>query len=134
MRKKHGADIIARMLLEKAQELGGNCVIESIRTVGEAEFLKKQGAILIAVDAPIEQRYEWVQERKSENDHVSFERFKEQEELEMENEDPAKQNLKACQEIADHKIINDGTVKELEAKIEKLFSQEESRLETSRLN
>ena len=118
LRAEHGPHYFTERALSKAQELGGNSVFESIRTVGEAEYLKKHGAQLWAVDADINKRYERIVARQSETDKVSFVKFKEHEEREWENADPAKQNLKAVIAIADATFINNGTPEELYAQVE----------------
>ncbi len=56
MRKTHGPGYITDELLSRAIQEGGDAVIESIRSVGEAENLKKHGAALWAVDADIRAR------------------------------------------------------------------------------
>ena len=82
MREKHGNDFLVTYYLSKIKEEGTqNAIIESIRAVSEAETLKAQGGILVAVDADQKVRFARVQERRSETDRVSFEQFKTHEEL-----------------------------------------------------
>ena len=57
LRKKHGPDHVAHTLYERALQQGGDAVIESIRAIGEALFLKERGVKLIAVDADRKMRY-----------------------------------------------------------------------------
>ena len=59
-----------------------NCIIESIRTTGEAVLLQKYGAKLISVDANIDLRYDRAILRGSETDKVSKEKFQADEERE----------------------------------------------------
>lgn len=118
LRAEHGAHYFAERALERAQKLGGDSVFESIRTVGEAEYLKNHGAQLWAVDADIHKRYERIVARQSETDKVSFEKFKADEQREWDNQDPAKQNLKAVIAMADAVLTNDGTPEELYAQVE----------------
>jgi dephospho-CoA kinase len=119
LRAQHGAHYFAELALSKARELGGDAVFESIRTVGEAVYLKKHGALLWAIDADIEARYARIVARQSETDHVSFEKFKEDEQREWENEDPQKQNLKAVIAMADAVFSNNGTLEELHAQVDR---------------
>jgi dephospho-CoA kinase len=50
LREKHGADILARRVMEKVK---GKAVIDSIRNLKEIEYLRTQeGFILLAIDAP----------------------------------------------------------------------------------
>ena len=119
MRAQNGPAYIAEALYEEAVITGKNCVIESIRTPGEVALLKSKGAfVLLAVDAPAEERYRRIVERASETDHISFETFLENEKREMSSEDPNKQNISKCIEQADVLLINDGTVEDLHLKIE----------------
>jgi dephospho-CoA kinase len=64
--------------------------------------------MLLAVDADQALRYKRAVSRGTETDHVSFSVFQEQEKLEMENSDPAKQNIAACMAMADIRVVNDG--------------------------
>jgi dephospho-CoA kinase len=122
LRANNGPAYIIEKLFEKAGEAGQNSIIESIRTVGEIELLRNKGRfIMLAVDAPQEIRYERIKSRGSETDRITFEKFISDEEREMTSEDPNKQNLRACIELADHKIMNDSTLEELHANIDKII-------------
>jgi dCMP deaminase len=124
LRAKFGASYIVEELFKRAEEKGGDCVIESVRCLGEAEALKEKGGFAFwAVDADVETRYARIVERKSSTDRVSFQDFVRQEESEMENVDPSKQNLKVCIEMADVCFRNDWTVSELKGKVEKALEQ-----------
>ena len=121
LRSRFGSGYLAEVMLEKAEKFGNNAIIESIRTLGEVEKLKEKGAILLAVDADQKLRYERNIMRGSNKDNVSFEEFVEQERKEWESTDPNKQNLKACINAADFVIENNGTIEELNEKIEKIL-------------
>lgn len=119
LRAKNSPSYITDRLFEEALESGKNCVIESIRTPGEVISLRNQkGFFLLAVDANPRLRYERIVLRNSETDSVSFETFKENEAREMHSDDPNKQNLRRCIELADFVLSNNGTIKELEMQIE----------------
>lgn len=123
LREKHGADYIARALYEKAAENNTNCIIESLRTVGEINALReKEGFFLLAVDADAKLRYQRINLRKSETDNISFEEFVANEKREMQNDDPNKQNLKNCIEMADYQIDNNGSINALHQKVEEIIS------------
>ncbi len=67
---------IIESLYKKAKVVGKDCIIESIRTLGEIEALKKIGHFhWIAVTADLPVRYQRIILRNSETDHISFERF-----------------------------------------------------------
>ena len=106
-------------LFAKAVSLGGNCVIESIRTPGEIDSLRLKGHfILFAVDADAALRYERIVIRNSETDKISFDTFIQNEQREMNSDDPNKQNLHACIEQADYVFSNNGTLDELTLQVE----------------
>eukprot|EP00996_Jenningsia_fusiforme_P003127 NODE_3932_length_892_cov_19.228944_g3620_i0.p1 GENE.NODE_3932_length_892_cov_19.228944_g3620_i0~~NODE_3932_length_892_cov_19.228944_g3620_i0.p1 ORF type:complete len:207 (-),score=68.85 NODE_3932_length_892_cov_19.228944_g3620_i0:271-804(-) len=116
LRAKHSPSYIVEQIHATAMEAGQDCIIESIRTVGEVTALKALGNFLLfAVDADQKLRYERAVLRNSETDHVSFETFQANEEREMASTDPAKQNISACIQLADAKFINNGTLEELYA-------------------
>lgn len=121
LRAKFGAGYIVEELLRRAGESKNNTVIESIRTLGEVKKLKEKGAVLLAVDAYIKIRYQRAVKDGGVKDNVSFEEFVEQEKKEWESTDPNKQNLKACREVADFVIENNGTIEELNEKVEKIL-------------
>ena len=124
LRAKHSPAFIIEELYGQAKNEGKDAVIESIRTPGEAEFLKKQGNfLLIAVDANPKTRFERIKIRASETDQIDFETFLENENREMHTTDPNKQNLKRCIEMADAVIENNGTVDGLIQQVDKVLSE-----------
>ncbi|MFO8066766.1 MAG: hypothetical protein R6U11_04205 [Bacteroidales bacterium] len=103
---------------------GKNCIIESIRTPGEIELLrKKPDFYLLAVDADPKVRYERIVLRNSETDNISFETFLENEKREMQSNDPNKQNLSACIKQADYVINNNGSLEQLKKQVEEFCKQ-----------
>lgn len=128
LRQKNSPSFIAEQLYERAKKTNKNCIIESLRTVGEIEALKKRGDFyLFAVDANQKKRYERIILRKSEKDNVTFEKFLEQEKKEMQSTDPAKQNISACIKLADFVFINEKTVNELHTEIDKVLEKIEKK-------
>ena len=88
--KYHPGYMIEQLYLQAAAK-GKDAIIESVRAVGEVEFLQqKPDFLLLAVDADQKLRYERLLQRGNETDHVSFEKFQEQEEAEMRNTDPTR--------------------------------------------
>ncbi len=121
LREQQGGDCIIRFLVEEARAEGIHAVIESVRAPIEMDYLLQQDDVYpFAADAPIELRYQRAIERNSETDKISFEKFKEDEQREMENSDPAKQNLRYCIDNTSKQflLINDGTLDEFRRKIE----------------
>ncbi len=123
LRAKHGAGFFAKRAIEKAREEGVDAVIESIRSVGEAEEIKKGGGVLWAVDADIRTRYNRITLRQSETDKVSFKKFVADEQKEWDNSDPTKQNLKAVITMANVVLTNNGTQEELFAQVEEALKK-----------
>ena len=122
LRAKFTPSYVTDQLYYKAKETGKNCVIESIRTPGEIDSLReKDNFILFAIDAVPEKRYERIVIRNSETDNISFDTFVENEQREMNSNDPNKQNLRKCIEMADYKFNNNGTIEELYLEVEKVL-------------
>jgi dephospho-CoA kinase len=117
LRKQHGpAYVIERLYKLAADE--SDAVIESVRTLGEAEFLHGKGAIILAVDADQHLRYDRVVKRGSETDSIPFETFQAQEAIEMASSEPWDMNVFGVMQLADARIENNGTLEELHQKIE----------------
>jgi dephospho-CoA kinase len=124
LRSIHEPAFLAKELYAQAMREGsGAAVIESIRNVGEAEFLKSKGAVLIAVDADQHIRYERVQARRSATDQVDFPTFVEHEEREMRPVGPHDMDVRGVMARADATIINNGSIEELHAQIESVLTQ-----------
>jgi len=122
LREKNSPSFVADELFKRALESGDNCVIESLRTSGEIESLKSKGNFtLLAIDADPKIRYERIIGRSSSTDNVSFEKFLTDEQREMESTDPNKQNLSKCIGMADFVINNNGTLEELNLKLEEIL-------------
>ena len=117
LRSQYGSEYIVKMIMEKALKDGGKAVIESIRAVGEAEYLKSHGALLWAVDADIKIRYERIRKRNSETDAISYEKFAQDEGREYKNSDPKKQSLSEVIAMSDILFYNNGKEGELIEKV-----------------
>ena len=118
-REKFGNDfIVSRAYDLIKKDAVDRAVIESLRAVGEAEFLKEQGGILLAVDASKEVRFKRVQARRSESDKVTFEDFIRYEEIEKNDHLPNGLNKAAVMEMADYTIYNNGSMDELRKEVE----------------
>ena len=119
LRTKYSSSYIAEQLYLKALKNKKDCVIESLRTTGEINELKARGNFfLFAVDADAKVRYERIKKRKSSTDKLGFEEFLANEKREMNNRDPNKQNLAKCIRMANFVFENEGSIKDLHAKVE----------------
>jgi len=124
LRAKFGPSYLAEQLYDRAKRDGSPAVIESLRTPGEINSLRKNSNFyLLAVDADIRTRYDRITKRHSEKDSIDFETFVNNEKREFTSDDPNKQNLSKCIELADYKIDNNGTIAELNAKVQKILDE-----------
>jgi dephospho-CoA kinase len=122
LRSIHGPSFITDQLYEKALLSGKNCIIESIRTPGEIESLRKKGNFyLFAVNADPLIRYKRITIRQSETDQISFTSFLENEAREMDTTDPNKQNLGKCIIAADFLFENNGSKEDLILQVENIL-------------
>ena len=124
LRAKYSPAYIIEQLYNQAATCGENCVIESIRTLGEIELLRtKSNFSLLAVDADPIIRYERIHQRQSETDNISFEEFLSNEKREMISSDPNKQNLSVCIENADYQLMNNGDLNGMYLQLKKILEE-----------
>ena len=121
LRRQGGGGVLAGMLLDILS--GEDAVVDSIRTPAEVEALRERGDFfLIEVRADQEARWERMNQRGRSGDPLDKEVFLRQEEAEASSKDEAGQALDATAEMADIAIDNDGTLEELERKLEEVWS------------
>lgn len=118
LRKEHGNDYVVSHYLKQYAESDQDVVIESIRALAEAETLKQEGGILLAVDADQQLRYERITARQSESDRVTFDAFVTHEALEMNDTDPNGMQKAAVMQSADVTITNNGTLAALHTAVD----------------
>lgn len=121
LRQEHEPHYLMERLYEMAKD-EPKAVLESVRTIGEAEFLKSKGAYLFAVDADRKLRYERITARGSETDHIDFDTFCEQEDREMASPDPWDMNVFGVMQMSDARIENNGTLEELHHQIDQALA------------
>jgi dephospho-CoA kinase len=122
LRKNHSPSYIVDQLYGVAKKNRKNAIIESIRTPGEVVSLRNKGDfILLAIDANPEVRFERILLRKSITDKIDFKTFLANEKREMSSQDPNKQNLGRCIQMADYVIDNNGDLDALYATLERLW-------------
>lgn len=122
LRREHGPSYVIDSLYTRAQSAGGNAVIESLRAVAEVQRIKELGGVVIGVNAPAPLRYERAYARGSEKDHVSFDKWIEQEQAESNPNDPTKQNIFGALQESDMVINNEGTLEELHIKTDEVLA------------
>ena len=115
LRNEFGPEILARRVMEKVTE---NAIIDSIRNTHEVQYLKKQkNFILLAIDAPIELRYQRILKRGRNESVSTLDEFKKKEAEELTGS-TNQQQLQRCMQMADFMIINDGSIQDLHRKLE----------------
>lgn len=110
LREKFGAGVLAKMAVQRVHGKNTDFVITSIRNPSEVEELRKlKEFVLFGVDCPIETRYERARNRARDKDVISFEKFKESEQLENSSLETGQQ-LDKVMKMSDRRIANDSTV------------------------
>ncbi len=118
LRADNSPSYIVDKLYENALKSKCNCIIESIRTLGEVVSLRNIGDFtLFAVDASPPIRYKRIVLRDSETDRIAYNTFLENEEREMNSTDPNKQNLRKCIDMADFVFSNNTSKEDLYAQL-----------------
>lgn len=118
LRKTHGPAYLVETNYNRAIQVGGDAVIEALRAIGEANFLKDHSSPIWAVDAERNLRYERVVSRGSALDKISFEHFCAQEDNEMNAQALWDMNIAGVIKMADKVFLNNGTQEELFAQVE----------------
>jgi len=119
LRAKYSPAFIIEELYREAVAAGKDCVIESIRTPGEVDALRRvPGFTLLAVDAEPKIRYSRIFSRGSETDLIDYQTFLANEAREMNSDDPNHQNLHQCINMADVIMLNNGTIQNLYDQVE----------------
>jgi len=121
LRAKNSPSYVTDKIYDQAIKDKKNCIIESIRTPGEIDSLRKKGKILFVCCGCWYEKKIWKNKNyeKSETDNISFDTFIANEKREMTSSDPNKQNLQKCREMADFVFVNDGSIEDLHQKTER---------------
>ena len=125
LRKKHGPGFLAELVIKRLRGSPSvaNSLVDSIRNPGEIAVLKElKDFFLVAVDAPVDIRYERARQRSSERDPKTFSEFLVQEKREMLGKG-SEQQLAACMKEAEFTIANDADYKKLYKEIERVLGE-----------
>ena len=122
LRHIHGAGYFAREAINNNSE-EKKLIVSGMRTVGEAQEIKNHGGIIVAIDVSQKVRFERARARGSARDHGSFEAFKTIEDEEAQNTDPSAQNALAVINMAEYKILNEGSVEELHGQVNEIINK-----------
>ncbi|MBP9771552.1 MAG: AAA family ATPase [Candidatus Pacebacteria bacterium] len=93
-------------------------ILEAIHTLGEADFIRSVGGMMLGVDADVAIRYERISKRGSEKDNVSYEKFLEQAKREDDGTEESGHNIRGVIQTADAVVMNNGTLEELHRAID----------------
>lgn len=125
LRSLYGLAVLVDIALKQYDVSNYNSLlINGIRHPSEAQRIKDIGGIMIWIDAPIEVRYNRIQQsnRGRFEDNVSFGQFQEQEMREMSANSEASVNLTLVRRLANITLLNDSNKKEdFERQIDELF-------------
>ena len=118
LRSIKGADFLAKQVMDKVES---KSVIDSIRNPEEIRFLKSnKNFILLAIDANVELRYERVKKRGRNESAATLQEFIEKEDEEK-TSNPTQQQLHTCFEMADFIVLNEGSLEDLNNKLEEFL-------------
>ncbi len=133
LREREGMDAIAKRCIPLIRERGrdvGVVVVDGVRGIAEVEAFKRafDDFILIAIESPLELRFQRALKRKRSDDVKTIEELKERDEREL------SWNLGKALEIADFTIENTGSLEDFKDKIrgilEELAKKVEIEIET----
>ncbi|MES2014543.1 MAG: AAA family ATPase [Patescibacteria group bacterium] len=115
---------LLRAVLDGYDSTKENIVVEALHTVPEVSYVHQLGGKVISVDAPLSIRYERIQSRGGEKDHVSREEFLREQNRQMVSENQDENNLVAAIATADFHIenaeISEGLFKQIDDILEKI--------------
>lgn len=124
LREKNSPSYIVEQLYLEAQKKEKDCIIESIRAVGEVKALKsKDNFYLIAVNAPLALRYSRIISRQSETDNLTYNEFIEKERRQMKSSKHNEQNLEKCIEMANFTIQNEKDFEYLKKQVDSIYEK-----------
>ena len=123
MRKKYGPHILAMLAVEYLGRDKQAIIVDGIRHPAEIDYLKKKfgdNFKLVAVDAPQEIRYERVAKRGRDDPNAWDEYVKSDEREQGIGEPEFGLHVKDCVEKADFLIVNDGSLEDLQKKVDEI--------------
>ena len=125
LREKNSPSYIIEELYKQAEKNSDNSIIESVRNPGEVKALKnKNNFYLIAVDADQKTRWQRIIKRKGDDsDNISFDKFKFEEQRQMQSNNPNEQNLSKCIEMADFKLDNSGNIEDFKKQVNSVLDK-----------
>jgi dCTP deaminase len=127
IRQAHGSAILVHRLRPRMEVLPGGSylVLEGIKNVDEVRELRKwPNFVLLAVDAPLEVRFQRAVQRARADSPATEAEFRELDERDRGiNEPPWGQQVEACIAEADYTIYNDSSLEELYRRLEDVLAK-----------
>ena len=125
LRAQNSPSFVIESLYNEAIKTNQNVILESIRTVGEVEAMRKKtkNFTLLSIDADPKIRYQRILARNSPTDGVTWDQFLADEMRELRSTDPNKQNLFECNRLADYRFENNLTPEDLFSKVDKVIGK-----------
>lgn len=122
LREKEGMDAIAKRCIPIVREKGkevGVVVVDGVRGIAEVEAFKKafEDFILIAIESPLELRFQRALKRKRSDDVKTIEELKERDRREL------SWNLGKALEVADFTIENNTSLEDFKEKVRALLEE-----------
>ncbi len=115
---------VPKLIYERAlKDQPEKAILESIHTVGEAEFVQSVGGVIWGVDADVAIRYPRVAKRGSEKDNISYEKFVEQSKREDDGTEASGHNIRGALKTADVVIMNNGALEDLHKAIDEALEK-----------
>ncbi|MFH0890121.1 MAG: AAA family ATPase [Candidatus Aenigmatarchaeota archaeon] len=118
LRKEFGKDIVAKRVAGMLAGVKPDVVcVDGVRNIEEIDVLKKAGNVkIVAISAPVDMRFRRQIERKDDRDPKNMEEF------ELRDVRSREFGMEKVIIIADYKITNNGTIKDLKTKVEKILT------------
>jgi len=117
LREKEGMDAIAKRCIPKIRSLGPVVLVDGVRGIAEVKAFKNafDNFVLIAIECPIEIRFERAIQRRRSDDVTKIEDLRERDRREE------SWGLKEAMEVADFTIENTGDIEEFKDKVRALL-------------
>ncbi len=118
MRKKFGKDVVAKKTAEAVEKMDSEAVcVDGVRNAEEIETLRTVGDVtVILVEAPKSARFTRLKKRGEDRDPKNIEDFELKEKRQNEI------GIERVFDMADYRIINDGTLEEFRLKVSKVLA------------
>lgn len=125
LREKYGPNFLAERIIKRLRGASSvaSAIVDGIRNTGELAALRElKGFRLLAIDAPVDIRYERAKKRGSERDPKSFSEFMVHDKRELAGKG-TEQQIADCMKQADFRIINDGDHKKLYKEVDRVLGE-----------